>query len=156
MMTMTKDVGKTAVLLAALVAAVACAPAAEQDDGRAALESSIVAFYDAVEAGDKNGHAEMFSDGALMMPNNGAIRRGKENIGEMIRSGEGWVFRIRNLERVELDLSGDIAYTVNQYEYTWHQEGDDPTWHPTKNIHIWRRQADGGWKLHVDIWNSSE
>lgn len=155
MMTTTKGVGKTAALLAAFIAA-ACAPAVEQDDGRTELESTIASFYDAVESGDKNAHAEMFSDGALMMPNNSAILSGKVDIGEMIRGGEGWVFRIRNLERVELDLSGDIAYTVNQYEYTWHQEGDDPTWHPTKNIHIWRRQADGGWKLHVDIWNSSE
>ena len=98
----------------------------------------------------------MFTENAMMMPNNGSIIRGKASVGEVVRSGEGWVFRIRNLTRLELDLSGDIAYTVNEYEYTWHAEGDEPIWHPTKNIHIWRRQSDGSWRLHVDIWNSSE
>jgi ketosteroid isomerase-like protein len=134
----------------------ACTPVNEEDAGLAELERSISAFYDAIESGDNDRHAEMFTDGALMMPNNGAIVSGKESIGEVVRGGEGWVFRIRNLERAELDLNGDIAYTVNEYEYTWHQVGDEPAWHPTKNIHIWRRQTDGSWKLHVDIWNSSE
>lgn len=139
---------------AALLAA--CAPVAEVDDGLAELERTIAAFYEAVDSGDKESHARMFSDSAFMMPNNGALISGGENVGEVVRGGEGWVFRIRNLDRVELDLSGDIAYTVNQYEYTWHEEGAEPVWHPTKNIHIWRRQPDGSWKLHVDIWNSSE
>ena len=135
--------------------ALACAPVNEEDVGLAELEQAIETFYASIESGDKNRHAEMFTDGAMMMPDDGAIIRGKESIGEVVRSGEGWVFRIRNLERAELDLSGDIAYTVNEYEYTWHQVGDEPTWHPTKNIHIWRRQPDGTWKLHVDIWNGN-
>ncbi len=136
--------------------AMSCAQVNEEDVGLAELERTIKAFYESVESGDNDRRAEMFTDGAMMMPNDGAIIRGKESIGEVVRGGEGWVFRIRHLERAELDLSGDIAYTVNEYEYTWHQDGDEPTWHPTKNIHIWRRQPDGSWKLHVDIWNGRE
>jgi ketosteroid isomerase-like protein len=55
-----------------------------------------------------------------------------------------------------MHISGDAAYTINDYYYTYHAEGDEPVWRKTKNIHIWRRQADGFWKLHADIWNSSE
>jgi ketosteroid isomerase-like protein len=152
----TARYGKLGALFCVLSTATACIPAAHEDNGLAELEQSIATFYEAVELGDKDAHAEMFTSGAMMLPNNGAMIRGKEDIGAVVRGGEGWVFRIRNLERAELDLSGDIAYTVNEYEYTWHAEGDEPTWHPTKNIHIWRRQPDGVWKLHVDIWNSSE
>ena len=152
-----KKVGfKRLVVFVMVVTISGCTHPAGDDTGLASLERAIATFYAAVDAGDRDAHAEMFADGAMMMPNNGAIIMGKESIGDMIREGEGWVFRLRNLERVELDLSGDIAYTVNQYEYTWHQEGSEPVWHPTKNIHIWRKQADGSWKLHVDIWNSSE
>lgn len=147
---------RSAALLAGIVMVVACLPVDEKDTGLAELERSIADFYEAVESGDNDRRAEMFTDGAMMLPNNGAIIRGKERIGEVVRGGEGWVFRIRNLERVELNLSGDLAYSVNEYEYTWHHEGDAPVWHPTKNIHIWRRQPDGSWKLHADIWNSSE
>ena len=153
---MTKSCSKFLYSCLVLLLISGCTQPADDDASLAALEQAIASFYAAVDSGDRDAHAEMFAEGAMMMPNNGAIITGKESIGNMIREGEGWVFRVRNLERVELDLSGDIAYTVNQYEYTWHQEGGEPVWHPTKNIHIWREQADGGWKLHVDIWNSSE
>ena len=139
-----------------LALALGCTPMNEEASGLAELEQAIEVFYASIESGDNDSRAEMFTDGAMMMPDNGAIIHGKGDIGEVVRSGGGWVFRIRNLERAELDLSGDIAYTVNEYEYTWHQAGDEPTWHPTKNIHIWRRQTDGSWKLHVDIWNGTE
>ena len=43
---------------------------------------------------------------------------------------------------------------MNSYFYTYHTEGAEPQWHQTKNVHIWRRDPGGGWKLHVDIWNS--
>jgi ketosteroid isomerase-like protein len=152
----TAKYARLGALLCILSSAKACTPATNPDNGLAELEQAVAAFYRAVDSGDKDAHAEMFTSGALMMPNNGAIIRGKEDIGAVVRGGAGWVFRIRNLVRAELDLSGDIAYTVNEYEYTWHAEGEEPTWNPTKNIHIWRRQPDGSWKLHVDIWNSSE
>jgi ketosteroid isomerase-like protein len=43
---------------------------------------------------------------------------------------------------------------VNSYYYTWHAPDDKPQWHKTKNVHIWARDAEGDWKLRVDIWNS--
>lgn len=139
-----------------MVLVLACAQVNEEEAGRTELEQAIDDFYASIESGENESRAEMFTDEAMMMPDDGAIIRGKDNIGEVVRSGGGWVFRIRNLNRAEIDLSGDIAYTVNEYEYTWHQADGEPIWHPTKNIHIWRRQADGSWKLHVDIWNGSE
>lgn len=45
----------------------------------------------------------------------------------VVRGGDAWVHRIRNLVRAVLDLGGDIAYTVDGYEYAWHAEGDEPT-----------------------------
>jgi ketosteroid isomerase-like protein len=92
--------------------------------------------------------------GAIMMPNHWTIYNGKETIAAVIKSGEGSVFKIRDREIVDMDVSGSLAYTVNSYYYTYHAEGADPQWHKTKNVHIWKRDAGGQWKLHVDIWNS--
>jgi ketosteroid isomerase-like protein len=51
-------------------------------------------------------------------------------------------------------VSGDLACTANSYYYTYHASDSEPRWHKTKNVHIWKRDAGGEWKLHVDIWNS--
>ena len=64
------------------------------------------------------------------------------------------MFRIRDRELIHASVTGGMAYTVNSYEYTYHRTEDDPQWHKTKNVHIWRRNSNGEWRLELDIWNS--
>jgi ketosteroid isomerase-like protein len=111
-------------------------------------------FYTAVDSGDREAHIALFAEDAIMMPNHWTLSRGKESIAGIIRAGEGYVFRLRDREIVDIDVRGAMAYTVNSYYYTYHAEGAEPQWHKTKNVHIWKRDAGGSWKLHVDIWNS--
>jgi ketosteroid isomerase-like protein len=118
------------------------------------LLETIDAFYASIEAGDGESRIEMFTEDALMLPNHWTRYEGKETIEEVIRGGEGWGFRLRDREVVDSAASGSLAYTVNAYFYTWHKEGDEPQWHRTKNVHIWKKGDDGAWRLHVDIWNS--
>ena len=120
------------------------------------LSRTIEAFYRAIETDDHEARIRLFTENALMMPNHGARIEGKEAIAEVIRGGEGWVFRIRDREILDSDVDGHLAYTVNAYAYTYHAHGAEPTWHRTKNVHIWKREDDGAWKLHVDIWNADE
>jgi uncharacterized protein (TIGR02246 family) len=128
--------------------------AGQKEDIPDDLREAIDAFYAAIETGDSEAHIEMFSDDALMMPNHWTRREGKEAIAEVIRAGAGSVFRLRDREVIDWGVSGDLAYTANSYFYTYHPEGDEPQWHKTKNVHIWKRDAAGAWKLHLDIWNS--
>lgn len=118
------------------------------------LEAAIDSFYAAVEAGDTEAHINLFADDAIMMPNHWTMSRGKSEIAGIIRAGAGYVFRLRDREVVDIDVRGALAYTVNSYYYTYHAEGAEPQWHKTKNVHVWKRDAAGDWKLHVDIWNS--
>jgi imidazolonepropionase-like amidohydrolase/ketosteroid isomerase-like protein len=119
------------------------------------LARAIDAFYRAIENDDHEARIALFSEGALMLPNHGAPIVGRNAIARVIRDGEGWVFRIRDREILDIGADGDIAYTVNSYAYTYHPRGEDPRWHPTKNVHIWKQGADGMWRLHVDIWNAA-
>lgn len=119
------------------------------------LTSTIDSFYHTIEADNHEARIALFSDDAIMLPNHGLRIEGKAAIGEVLRAGEGWVFRLRNRERLDEGFGGGVAFTVNIYDYTYHPQGEDPVWHPTKNVHIWKRDSDGAWRLHVDIWNAS-
>jgi ketosteroid isomerase-like protein len=119
------------------------------------LLAEIESFYAAVEAGDTERRIRMFSPGAILMPNHWPMIAGGEAVAEGLRGSGDMLFRIRDREIVDMDASGDIAYTINSYSYTYHKKDADPVWHKTKNVHIWKR-IDGRWKLHVDIWNSDE
>jgi len=118
------------------------------------LRAAVDAFYAAVEAGDGEARIAMFTDDALMMPNHWTPWRGRDAIRAVIGEGGDSVFRIRGRRLLDVGVSGDLAYTVNAYYYTYHDAGAEPQWHKTKNVHIWKRGGAGRWKLHVDIWNS--
>jgi ketosteroid isomerase-like protein len=118
------------------------------------LRVAVDAFYAAVEAGDGEARIAMFTDDALMMPNHWTAWQGCDAIAEVIRGGGDSVFRIRGRQLLDVSVSGDLAYTVNSYYYSFHAVGAPPQWHKTKNVHIWKRDKAGRWKLHVDIWNS--
>jgi ketosteroid isomerase-like protein len=121
-----------------------------------ALTAAIDSFYQTIESDSHEARIGLFSDDALMMPNHGDRIEGKAAIAEVIRAGEDWVFRLRNRTRLDEGFGGNVAYTVNAYDYTYHPAGEDPNWHATKNVHIWKRDSGGEWKLHVDIWNADE
>ncbi len=139
--------------LIVMLVAVGCS-ADRESPVPADLNLVIDAFYASVEQADVESRIALFTDDALMLPNHWSPTRGIGALAEILRTGEGWVFRIRNREVLDIGVSGDLAYTVNAYEYTYHPEGEEPQWHRTKNVHIWRKDGEGRWKLHVDIWNS--
>lgn len=143
----------TLVFCLALTAGIACEPR-EVQGVPPDLDAAIDSFYAAIATGDVEARIALFADSAIMMPNHWTMWRGKESIAEVVRAGSGSVFQLRDRERVDMDVGGDLAYTVNSYFYTYHPEGGEPQWHKTKNVHIWKRNTAGEWKLHVDIWNS--
>jgi ketosteroid isomerase-like protein len=121
------------------------------------LKETIDEFYQAVNSGDTDRRLALFADGAIVLPDNGRLTRMTDSVKAVWKSwDDSWIFRIKDLKHVEIALSDDIAYTINEYFYTWHAKDGQPEWHKTKNIHIWRKQVNGSWRLHADIWNSSK
>jgi len=118
------------------------------------LQGQIETFYASIENADVEARIELMHDDIVMMPNHWTMSRGKETVAEMFRATVGTVFRLKDREVVDAKVDGGVAYTVNSYYYTWHEEGDEPQWHKTKNIHIWHQCDDGVWRLRLDIWNS--
>jgi ketosteroid isomerase-like protein len=145
-----------AISVTALLAFMGCTQQQNEEGDLEGFKKGVAAFYTAIEEDDHAGRAEMFTDSAFMLPNHWTYTQGKEPITKMITGSEGWVFKLKDVKHLDMGVSGDLGYTINEYFYTWHAEGSEPEWHKTKNIHIWKRQPDGTWKLHADIWNSSE
>jgi len=144
----------TLVVLSALLGALPFAHAGDAPEHPRLMET-ITRFYASIEAGDPEPRIRLLAEDVILMPNHWTVLRGKEAVSRSFRGSGSAVFRLKEREMVRLEVSGDLAYTVNSYFYTYHQEGDPPQWHKTKNVHIWRRQPSGEWKLAVDIWNSN-
>jgi ketosteroid isomerase-like protein len=127
---------------------------AQESGNTGALTDTISKFYESIEAGDPEIRIPLLAEDVILMPNHWTIMSGKETVAESFRRSAEAVFRIRDREVIQMQVGKDLAYTVNSYYYTYHLKGDQEQWHRTKNVHIWRRDPSGAWKLAVDIWNS--
>jgi ketosteroid isomerase-like protein len=123
------------------------------DSKKADLMDTIDCFYEAIEKNDVETRIGLLADDVILLPNHWRIMKGKKAVSESFRRAAGAVFKLKDREIVSSEIDGDLAYTVNAYYYTYHAIGEEPCWHRTKNVHIWRCEQ-GRWKLAVDIWNS--
>jgi ketosteroid isomerase-like protein len=146
----------TALTLAvcAAVAGAGASAGTTQSDIPGDLQSVLDVFYDAIERDDAETRIELLDEDVILLPNHWTMIEGKEAVSAVFRNGSTQVFRIKDREIVQAEVADGTAYTVNSYYYTYHEKDEDPQWHKTKNVHVWKRNTDGDWKLRIDIWNS--
>ncbi len=126
---------------------VADAEAIRASDGalaKAAGEKDIDAFL-AAYAED----ASVFPPGAPKVTGKAAMR---EALSPMFAS-EGFSLSFTT-DETEVARSGDLAYSTGTYEVTLNDAEGKPQSEKGKSVVVWKKQADGTWKVQADIWNS--
>jgi ketosteroid isomerase-like protein len=109
---------------------------------------------EAVQAGDAATVAAFYTEDATLLPPGAEMVRGlpavQESWAETFSEG-GFMM---NLNTVSVDGAGEFAYEIG----TWSMptgEGEGGVVEQGKYLVVWKRGADGTWKLHADIWNAS-
>ena len=140
------------------LAAAACAPQGEpsQED----LEVDIAAVnavreqeVAAIASGEAN-TAYLAADAVLMPPNEPAVS-GIDAIDTWFRDFLAQFTVTANYTGSEITVSGDWAIEHYTAALTLTPVGGgDPMEEVLKGIHVYRREADGSWKMVYDVWNS--
>lgn len=113
------------------------------------LREASKAWEAAFNAKDGRGVAATYTDDAILLPPNSDFLQGRDSIAKLwsdlvaICSG--------SLSIREIFVDGDLACVIGTYELL-DTKGDEMD--RGKYIEMWTR-ADGKWKIHRDIWNSS-
>jgi uncharacterized protein (TIGR02246 family) len=140
------------------LALLCCAPQKEElnmEQVRVAIEQANLKFGELVRQGDSAAIAELYTEDATLMPDQAEMIKGKQGIATYF--GAGLQMGIKNvvLTTVDLSGSGDYAYEIGKVAMTIQPEGqEEPIEQTAKYVVVWKRTAEGAWKLHVDIWNS--
>ena len=58
------------------------------------------------------------------------------------------------LTKIDVASGGDMAYSMGTYLATMLGEDGKPVAEPGKWLSIWKRQADGAWRIVVDTYNT--
>lgn len=141
---------KTGVAIAFAAATLgACTPATESEDGLNVMMQSET-WEDALNAGDVDTLVSLYTDNARVLPPNAELAAGAEAVraefGAMVDAGLAG-----DLTSIETRQAGDIGYNVGIYTLVGPDGGSVDR---GKFIEIWRRGADGQWRISNDIWNS--
>ena len=155
-MVSTRTIGLFALIFA--ISSTAYAGSKMTDEGvreaRAAIEAANAKFSDAFARGDAKALAAMYTPDAIAFPPDSDMVHGNEAIGEFWKATRDSGVQTAALTTVDVSRSGDVAYEVGKVSLTIQPAGKELTTAVAKYVVVWKRQADGSWKLHRDIWNS--
>jgi uncharacterized protein (TIGR02246 family) len=148
----------TAPLVVILIAAAGCTSSApnlaEDEAAIRQIDSAIVA---AGNAHDIDAALAFFADDARMLPPGAPPLIGKEAIRDVFAALMSPEFAVAHrLEEVVVSQGGDLAYVSYSYELTYRGPEGTPVTETGKDISIYKKVADGSWKLAIDMWSTNE
>jgi uncharacterized protein (TIGR02246 family) len=127
------------------------------DADRAAIARVMAELLEAVNASDVARLIAVWAeDGVLMPPNQPSVqgRRALEEHFRRVFSHSRFEFTFTSSD---IELAGNAAFERLTYTArAWPAGSRSPIEDRGKGLHVYRRQADGSWKLVRDIWNSDQ
>jgi uncharacterized protein (TIGR02246 family) len=127
------------------------------EEVRAAIAAIDKKFMEDTNRGDAAAGAAAYTDDAILMPPNLSPLEGKQAI-EQYLAEIAPQFQASNfqLSILEVDVQGAITVVCGTYSANITIPGvDAPIEDRGKTLQVWKKQADGSWKIHRDIWNSN-
>ena len=102
-------------------------------------------------AGDLDGLMETcYTEDAYLLPSNHPRVSGRPQIRQFFHDLRAAGMGELSAETIQLDVSGDLAYCMGTYTFGL------PAAHGGKFLEVYRRQADGSWKMVVDMFSSDQ
>ena len=132
---------------------------AQPPDTRAADETAIrvavIEWSKAAQAKDVNKAVSFYADDAMQFVDKGPFVKGKDNIRTgweqmLALPGPGLTFATTG---VEVARSGDMAYEYGTYDFATADKKGKIIDEKGKYVLVWKKQADGSWKVAADIDN---
>ncbi len=128
-------------------------PATLSQEDIAGIEATTQAWVEAVNAGDWAAVSATYTEDAVLLPPNEPVVQGRSDI-------QAWFEAFPpasdvNLESVEIEGVGDVAFVRGSFTLIVTPEGMDAVADTGKFLDVRRRQADGSWLIHRDIFSSN-
>jgi len=128
--------------------------AAEEEAAREAIEEMAEQWDAAMNAGDYEAVADLFTDDGIQMGADAPALVGKAAIRNAMKTDfEENTVQSENVTE-EIRLAGDWAVVRGTYkEIRTPKAGGEPIELVGKWLDVYERQADGSWKISRDAWN---
>lgn len=145
-------------LLLLLCIGIGCTPATPTVDVVAEAQVLLETDVAFAEVSKAHGAAEAFrqylAEDGLGFPSGSHVIRGRDTIYERMKATTTGQL-LWEPQHAEVALSGDLGYSWGTYTYETPDADGTPNISYGKYVNVWRKQADGSWKVIADIGNPS-
>jgi uncharacterized protein (TIGR02246 family) len=121
------------------------------DDVRRAIEAVNGRFMASFANGDAAAIAGLYTDSAQLLPANADFVTGPSAIRAFWQGALDSRLKGASLETLEVEAHGETAIEVGRYRLL----GEGATADSGKYLVVWKNDG-GSWKLHRDIWTTSQ
>ena len=120
---------------------------------RKAIDSGNAKYIDAFARSDAGALAGLYDESGSRFSPKGVVVRGRPAIAESVA---GFMKSVTgpikvSIETQDLWAVDDLVYETGKYTYTFTPPGKSETQTGGHYVTIWKRQADGGWKIDADM-----
>jgi uncharacterized protein (TIGR02246 family) len=143
----------------ALGAGVGCAPQPAPPDtagAKASLQDTDARYGKAIKEKDKDAFLAFYAADAVMCPPGLGTLTGHAAIGgfmDTVLADPAFAVNIA-AATVEVSTDGTLGTTYATGQVTLTGPDGKPATENIRDLHVWRRQPDGSWKLAIDVWNA--
>ena len=158
---MTKPLSAAASLTLVSAFVLGCGPRPQpapdtREADAAAIREADLAWSQANEVEGLEGVMPFYLDDAIMLPPNRPMAIGKAAIREASEAmglGSASVSVKWQPTKIEVARSGDIGYAIGTFEGSAVDAAGNPVPVKGKYVEIWKKQADGSWKVAADMFS---
>jgi uncharacterized protein (TIGR02246 family) len=151
------DAGTTSDSSPGVAAATAASPA-DAGEVRQAIEAANARFKAAYLRGDTTTIVDNYADDVILLPPNVEAVRGRDAVRQRLaREVAEAPSMVKDFKITTEDVlvSGELAVETGTVEFIVQPKTGNPVSEKGKYVTVWKRQADGSWKIVRDAFNSS-
>lgn len=121
------------------------------------IEAAQAAWERAFNAGDGAAAAEaMFTEDARLLPSDSPVIEGRKAIGEFWQGLMDAGVTGLDLGLIAVEMHGDTMIETGTWTVKAPVEGDGEKVARGKALVIWKKGADGAWRMSQDMWNDGQ
>jgi uncharacterized protein (TIGR02246 family) len=135
--------------------ALAAGPMTGEEEAKKAILETNEKYEAAVKEGDAAAIAAMYTSDGIILPPDHAMVHGRTGAEKLWNDFFKLGAKSMSLNTENVERAGNYAIETGTFTFTIQPERKDAQASVGKYVVVWKRQKDGSWKLHRDIWNSS-
>lgn len=121
-------------------------------DDEQAIRDALDQFVASMNAGDAALVAALYTEDAIMLPPDGTRIEGRAKVQEVLQSIVDAKTAYSHIDLIDVGVNGDLAWNAGTYGAQFVAENGEPATEKGTYVAVWRREADGAWRIQVDTW----